>query len=70
MSKMSIEWHKTCLENMRRTAMEKKENAKRAADDAERIERDCIAYDGQIIEAELRGVDGFDRERFGKKRAA
>ena len=35
---------------------------------ADRLRRDIIAYDAQIIEADTRGVDGFDKDRFGKKR--
>lgn len=68
--KISIARHKEGLSNMRAFAQRLREEAKRKADDAARVERDCIELDAQIIEAELRGVDGFDSERFGKKRSA
>lgn len=63
-----LDWHKTCLENMRANALRMREEADRYVANAERIAKDCIAYDAQIIEAETRGVTEFDRERFGKKR--
>jgi hypothetical protein len=54
--KFPIKWHKECLENMRVNALAYKKDAARAVERAERIEKDCIAYDAQIIEAEQRGV--------------
>lgn len=68
MSKHSIQWHKECLENMRASAHRARDAAQRALNDAERTERECMALDAMIIEAELRGLDGFDEAKFCKKR--
>lgn len=65
---MPLSWHKECLENRRRTLLDKLEEVRRVNEQADRMRREIIAYDAQIIEAETRGLDGFDPDKFGKKR--
>lgn len=66
--KMPTEWHKKNLENMRRFAQRQRDTAREAVDAAERVERDCIALDAQIIKAELKGIEEFDADKFNVKR--
>jgi hypothetical protein len=70
MSKHAIEWHKECLGNARESLLRYREEIKRKQEDADRLERECIFYDGQIIRAEEMGLTEFDREKFGIKRVA
>lgn len=68
--KMSLSWHKECLKNQQKWLLEKLEEVRRVNDEADRMRRNIIAYDAQIIEAETRGVKAFDADKFGKKRTA
>ena len=68
--KFPIKWHKDGLHNMQMNLLAKMEAVQRANADADRLRRDIIAYDAQIIEAEARGITEFDSEKFGKKRKA
>ncbi len=65
--KMSLSWHKDCLKNMQQGLLREIDNVRRANEQCDRLRQDIISYDAQIIEAETRNVDGFDREKFGKK---
>ena len=69
-NKMSIAWHRECLKNWQNSLLSKMDELRRINDEVSRMRQDIITYDSQIIEAETRRVDGFDRERFGKKRTA
>lgn len=69
MGKHSIDWHKECLRNMTSTAESYRRDAEAAKARFERVERDCLILQNQIAEAERVGMDGFDEERFGKKRS-
>jgi hypothetical protein len=62
--KMSLRWHKDCLENMRRGAGEKERQAISAREDANKAWRDIAALERQIAAAEKQGKDGFDDEKF------
>lgn len=66
--KQPISWHKECLSNWHRTNSERKEQIARMQAEYDRSQRELIAYDAQIIRAEELGLDGFDRDKFGKKR--
>ncbi len=68
--KFPLKWHKECLANQRRNLLSLIEDERRATAAVDRSRRDINAYDAQITEAELRELDGFDREKFGKKRVA
>ena len=41
---------------------------RKANEACDRTRHHIMALDAQIVEAELRGLDGFDPEKFGKKR--
>ena len=68
MAKFSIAWHEQCLANSRETY----ERSRHEVDGAvARLERDRIRiemYEHQIKRAKELGKDGFDSEKFGKKR--
>lgn len=64
--KRPISWHKECLANARDSARRARDEAQRMLYQAADLERQCIAYDAQIIRAEEMGVTEFDRDKFGK----
>ena len=66
--KQTIAWHREGLKNWQESLLRKMDELRRVNDEVARMRQDIIAYDAQIIEAETRGLDGFDSERFGKKR--
>lgn len=66
--KMPIAWHKDCLANQRRHYASLKVQIERLENEYAMGQKNINAYDAQIIEAELRGVDEFDRKKFGFKR--
>lgn len=65
--KHTNQWQKDCLKSMIISALQKREAAKRACDDADRIERDIAFLKKQIEASEKMGKDGFDRERFMRR---
>lgn len=68
MSKQSIKWHEDCLKNSQASWAA---DQKRTSAEVERLEKWRIEnqlYEDQIQEAKRKGRDGFDREKFGKKR--
>lgn len=66
--KFPLLWHKDCLANMRGSAERMKVEVQSMQERYERLLSEINAYDAQIIEAELRGVDEFDSDKFGIKR--
>ena len=66
--KQSIQWHKDCLKNMQQFLLEKQEEVRGIYAQCDRVRAQCLALDAQIIEAEMRGVDKFDADKFGKRR--
>lgn len=64
-----LSWHKECLANQQASLLRQLEVVQRANADADRLRRDIVTYDAQIIEAEMRGFSEFDRDKFGKKRS-
>lgn len=67
-SKMPIKWHRQCYANQKasleRRRMLASEEMSWCANDALKL----AFYGDQIIEADRRKLDGFDPERFMKKR--
>ena len=66
--KQSLAWHKESLKNWQESLFMEMDKIRRLNDEVARMIQDINAYDAQIIEAETRGLDGFDSQRFGKKR--
>jgi len=66
--KHPIEWHQKCLENMRRDLGDKRADLFRAQNEYDRAYRELRLYEDQVQRAVNEGRDGFDAERFGKKR--
>lgn len=68
--KKPISWHEECLKNWRATHKEKMARLMAIADECERSRIDIEIYEYQIKRAKQEGRDGFDRDKFGKSRAA
>jgi len=66
--KQPIEWHKRCLENMHRHLADKRADLLRAQNEYDSAYREFRFYEGQISLAIKDGLDGFDAEKFGKRR--
>jgi hypothetical protein len=67
--KEPIAWHKECLANSERWLVEKWCEIQRLQEALERAREKQTFYRAQIERAEAEGRDGFDREKFGVKRA-
>ena len=69
MSKMDLGWHRNCyataLENFERD-LKRHQEVERELD---RRRNDLAVYAYQISRAEAEGREGFDREKFNKRRA-
>lgn len=68
MSKNVIAWHEDCYRNASENWERDRVRVQQMQDDIERRRRDLMMYRQQIDEAKGRGLDGFDRERFLKRR--
>lgn len=66
--KHPIAWHKEVLFNMTATYAREREYAEHHLKVAVNGETKCLFYSAQISEAETRGLDDFDEERFMKGR--
>lgn len=66
--KFSIERHEEMLVNNKRYVAEMRELVRRHQERLEQAEVDLAHYIHQIEEAKRLGKDGFDRDRFLKKR--
>lgn len=64
MTKMPLNWHKNCLSNQLASLAEAERTLKRAQDKVTGLDNSTQFYKKQIAEAEQRGLDGFDRDRF------
>lgn len=62
--KMSLDWHKNCLNNMRASHARCLEHIRSEQTAADNLLRDIIRKEGQIAAAEKAGKDGFDEERY------
>lgn len=68
--KMPIEWHEECLVNHHASLNRIKQEFKRHEENLLRATSEYEFRKLQIEEAKRQGKDGFDSERFLKKRAA
>lgn len=66
--KKPIEWHQKCLENVKAHVARKLHELNVAQSEYARAELNRNFYAEQIIRAMKLGLDGFDSERFMKKR--
>lgn len=66
--KMSIDWHKECLQNSISHAKHKRNEAIKAAKIADALDRNNALMMAQIELAEKEGKDGFDSEKYGLRR--
>ena len=66
--KEPMSWHKSCLANMKRVLDFKAKAILQAQKDHQLLLEEVTAYEAQIAKAEARGLNGFDAERFGKKK--
>jgi hypothetical protein len=68
--KFSIGWHEDCLKNQKASYKANKERIEREFQRLARDEASIIAYEMQIEEAKAMVMDGFDPDRFLKKRSS
>jgi hypothetical protein len=66
--KFTVEQHMQHLSNARKLLLEKQAVIARMQDDIDGLRSIINKMDAQIIEAQLRGVDAFDADKFGVKR--
>lgn len=66
--KMTMQWHESCLHNQKRGLEEDRQRALQAIRQYRRHRKDVQFREAQINAAKAKGMDGFDPERFGKKR--
>ena len=64
MTKMPLDWHKNCLKNQLAYLAERERALERIRDEVTDLDKSTQFYKEQIAEAEQRGLDGFDRDRF------
>ena len=62
-----MEWHKECLERQKQHLMREEKKLADMVKSVERTRSNIKFYECQIVEAEEKKKDGFDRERFGRK---
>ena len=67
--KESIEWHKECLASLGRSMKLVLQQAEQMQCLLQRLAEEHAVYREQIKRAEAEGRDGFDREKFGVRRA-
>lgn len=67
MPKMSMEWHIDCLSNLKQNIQREREYLKNRMAVLKNNEEKLVFYISQIELAKERGLDGFDREKLGKK---
>ncbi len=66
--KFPMDWHRECFKNVSAHVEGLRRDVARKTAELERSEIELARYAEQIAEAEKRGVDGFDRDRFLVKR--
>jgi hypothetical protein len=66
--KFPIEWHEQCLENMKKNYEREAEAVARMQQRLDRHGIEIEIYRQKIQEAKARGKDGFDSEKFLKRR--
>jgi hypothetical protein len=68
MTTQSLEWHRDCLKNARGTLARRKSELSRFEDHLREMEEQIEFEAMQLAEAERRGMDGYDNERFLKRK--
>ena len=68
-NKQPIAWHESCLANSKAWLKEKEEELARTQAEVDRNREDIRKCEEQVSEAKRKGLDGFDRDRFGKTKA-
>lgn len=66
--KLPINWHKECLSNRYFSIKSKEERMNILKKELEREIADFDFYSSQILEAEKKGIESFDSDRFMHKR--
>lgn len=66
--KKSIFWHKHCLKSQKQYLAELKRQVEVAQKNYENCLNSTLFYEKQIEEAEKEGKDGFDPDKYLKKR--
>jgi hypothetical protein len=66
--KFDIKWHEKCLVNTKESIARDKEYLERRRIQLEQLSQDALVYEGQIERAKKENKDGFDRDKYGKKR--
>ena len=67
--KMPMAWHEECLANSERWLVQIGREIQTLQKAMEKAREEQAVYREQIKRAEAEGCDGFDREKFGIKRA-
>jgi len=65
--KMSIEWHKQCLENRKKSLENYQKELEKMERSVDRMKSEVAFYEYQINLAIEKKKDGFDSDKFGKK---
>lgn len=68
--KFPISWHEECLKNAEYYLRQVRARALKCVADYRRQREEIRQQRAQLEEAKRRGLDGYDRERFMKKRGA
>jgi hypothetical protein len=68
--KQSLNWHRMALANARAVEDQCRKERVEITHKLNRLEAENERYAAQIMEARRRGMDGFDSERFMKKKGA
>ena len=65
--KMSIEWHRDCLTNWKKSLQREEAEMGRLIERVERTRSQLTFYEKQIKDAVDKRKDGFDSDKFGGK---
>lgn len=65
--KFALDWHRQCLANMRKNLERSEAELIRLQNDVDRSRKEIEHAAAQIAEAERRGLDEYDREKFLKR---
>lgn len=69
MNKRPIKWHEDCLENLKSSFERARLVEQRAAEQVDKLAKDCSLLSLQITTAKAEGKTGFDREKYLINRA-
>ena len=68
--KFPMDWHRDCFKNVTAHVAGLRRDVERRANELAKSESELARYAEQIAEAEKRGLDGFDRDKFLTRRKA